>query len=73
MAREGEEKRGFHFVRGHLSCIVKVNFGGRWPVTHSVKGNKLIVVDFQSWNLSFVNCGHFIQKYIMHPGSHILN
>lgn len=46
MVREGEEKRGFYFIRGYLLCIVKVNFGGRWLVIYFVKGNKLIVVDF---------------------------
>lgn len=51
------ERRGFHFIRGSLSCIVNVNFEGRWPVTHLVKSSRLIVVDFQSWNLSFIIAG----------------
>lgn len=68
-----EERKGFHFIRGYLSCIVHVNFEGRWLVTQTVKGSKLIVVNIQSWDLSFIIVGIFIQKYIMHLSSHILN
>lgn len=35
---EGRRRQGFHFIRDYLSCIVNINFEGRWSVTHTVKG-----------------------------------
>ena len=52
---EGEER--IPFIRVYLSYIVNISFEGRQPMTHSVKSSKLIVVDFESWDYSFVIVG----------------
>lgn len=41
----------------YLSYIVNISFEGRWPMMHFVNSSKLIVVDFQSWDFSFVIVG----------------
>ena len=79
--KEGENKGEKGERRGgegsilwvYLLYIVNVNSEGRWPMTHSVKSSKLIVVDFSKLGFLFCDCGYFIQKCIMHLSSHILN
>lgn len=53
--RRGEERLPFYKMLFIMHCYV--NFEGTWPMTLTVKGSKLIVVDFQRWTLSLVIVG----------------